>query len=57
MDSKQKKRQTIQEWVLSRKPNFDPNKHRVLINDLPIDESKFCKPVLPLDKISIKSLE
>ena len=54
INTKKRKGRTIREWITSRKPDFNPKQHQVLVNDVNYDNEMLLDlPLGPLDKISI----
>lgn len=55
MQDKKPKRRTIREWVEKRRPEYDPNKHFVMLNWKPLSNDSLDVPMYPLDDIEIKN--
>lgn len=48
------KGRTILDHVLSKQPDFDPKRHKVFINDLPVDDEAILETLSgPLDVIAV----
>jgi len=52
-----KKKRSIREWVTRKCPNFDPNRHSVLLNGQPVEDKNLDRVLLPFDDVSIKEKE
>ena len=52
-----KRKLSIREWGARKRPDFDPNRHSVLLNGQPLEEKRLDRVLLPLDDVSIKEKE